>query len=154
MMKSTLIKDLYGEIERLKAGKRLLISKIDDNWCFYLNLWIHIYPLPPPTLSLLIEVYATREKNGVYIPKERYYQEESDKKVLLLPTCSSWSWKSFRVFCYFLAEKVDWSYCWWSAMLACTISSTGLLFSVLLSLVFSIFNFRQCLIRLNKWEWQ
>lgn len=28
------------------------------------------------------EVYATREKNGVYIPKERYYQEESDRKVL------------------------------------------------------------------------
>ncbi|KAJ1379844.1 P-loop containing nucleoside triphosphate hydrolase [Sesbania bispinosa] len=37
MMKTTLIKDLYGEIERLKA-----------------------------------EVYAAREKNGVYIPKERY----------------------------------------------------------------------------------
>ncbi|ESW34914.1 hypothetical protein PHAVU_001G191500 [Phaseolus vulgaris] len=47
MMKSTLIKDLYGEIERLKA-----------------------------------EVYATREKNGVYIPKERYYQEESEKKAM------------------------------------------------------------------------
>ncbi|XP_047162874.1 kinesin-like protein KIN-5C isoform X2 [Vigna umbellata] len=47
MMKSTLIKDLYGEIERLKA-----------------------------------EVYATREKNGVYIPKERFYQEESEKKAM------------------------------------------------------------------------
>ncbi|KAK2418459.1 kinesin protein KIN-5D [Trifolium repens] len=47
MMKSTLIKDLYGEIERLKA-----------------------------------EVYATREKNGVYIPKERYYQEEIEKKAM------------------------------------------------------------------------
>ncbi|XP_022767048.1 kinesin-like protein KIN-5C [Durio zibethinus] len=47
MMKSTLIKDLYGEIERLKA-----------------------------------EVYAAREKNGVYIPKERYYQEESEKKAM------------------------------------------------------------------------
>ncbi|CAM8933452.1 unnamed protein product [Rhodiola kirilowii] len=45
MMKSTLIKDLYAEIDRLKA-----------------------------------EVYATREKNGVYIPKERYYQEEKEKK--------------------------------------------------------------------------
>ncbi|KAI7757926.1 hypothetical protein M8C21_007662 [Ambrosia artemisiifolia] len=45
MMKTTLIKDLYGEIERLKA-----------------------------------EVYATREKNGVYIPKERYYQEELERK--------------------------------------------------------------------------
>ncbi|KAG2686633.1 hypothetical protein I3843_09G015600 [Carya illinoinensis] len=47
MMKSTLIKDLYGEIDRLKA-----------------------------------EVYAAREKNGVYIPKERYYQEESEKKAM------------------------------------------------------------------------
>ncbi|CAN1134073.1 Kinesin-like protein KIN-5C [Linum perenne] len=45
MMKSTLIKDLYGEIDRLKA-----------------------------------EVYATREKNGVYIPKDRYYQEEAERK--------------------------------------------------------------------------
>ncbi|KAG2682994.1 hypothetical protein I3843_10G011500 [Carya illinoinensis] len=48
MMKSTLIKDLYGEIERLKA-----------------------------------EVYAAREKNGVYIPKERYHQEESEKKAMV-----------------------------------------------------------------------
>ncbi|XVE75941.1 hypothetical protein DITRI_Ditri12bG0132500 [Diplodiscus trichospermus] len=47
MMKSTLIKDLYGEIERLKA-----------------------------------EVYAAREKNGVYIPKEQYYQEESERKAM------------------------------------------------------------------------
>ncbi|KAI3749932.1 hypothetical protein L2E82_20553 [Cichorium intybus] len=45
MMKTTLIKDLYGEIERLKA-----------------------------------EVYASREKNGVYMPKERYYQEEMERK--------------------------------------------------------------------------
>ncbi|CAN4118820.1 unnamed protein product [Withania somnifera] len=47
VMKSTLIKDLYGEIDRLKA-----------------------------------EVYATREKNGVYIPKERYYQEENERKAM------------------------------------------------------------------------
>ncbi|KAF8397922.1 hypothetical protein HHK36_016848 [Tetracentron sinense] len=47
MMKSTLIKDLYGEIDRLKA-----------------------------------EVYAAREKNGVYIPKERYYQEECERKAM------------------------------------------------------------------------
>ncbi|OVA10015.1 Kinesin [Macleaya cordata] len=47
MMKQTLIKDLYGEIDRLKA-----------------------------------EVYAAREKSGVYIPKERYYQEESERKAM------------------------------------------------------------------------
>ncbi|KAH7671364.1 Plus-end-directed kinesin ATPase protein [Dioscorea alata] len=45
MMKSTLIKDLYGEIDRLKA-----------------------------------ELYAAREKVGVYIPKERYYEEENERK--------------------------------------------------------------------------
>ncbi|KAK1309672.1 hypothetical protein QJS10_CPA08g01445 [Acorus calamus] len=47
LMKSTLIKDLYSEIDRMKA-----------------------------------EVYAAREKNGVYIPKERYYQEESERKAM------------------------------------------------------------------------
>ncbi|KAL1290080.1 hypothetical protein AAHE18_20G103800 [Arachis hypogaea] len=47
MMKSTLIKDLYGEIERLKAGEG-----------------------------------STREKNGVYIPKERFYQEKSERKAM------------------------------------------------------------------------
>ncbi|KAI3742366.1 hypothetical protein L1987_60046 [Smallanthus sonchifolius] len=47
MMKTTLIKDLYGEIERLKA-----------------------------------EVYASREKSGVYLPKERYYQEEMERKTM------------------------------------------------------------------------
>lgn len=26
-------------------------------------------------------MYAAREKNGVYIPKERYYQEENERKV-------------------------------------------------------------------------
>ncbi|KAK6147232.1 hypothetical protein DH2020_018144 [Rehmannia glutinosa] len=46
MMKSTLIKDLYGKLNDLKP------------------------------------VYAAREKNGVYIPKERYYQEESDRKAM------------------------------------------------------------------------
>ncbi|GAB2255163.1 hypothetical protein Droror1_Dr00008941 [Drosera rotundifolia] len=45
MMKSTLIKDLYAEIERLKG-----------------------------------ELHAAREKNGVYIPKERYFQEETERK--------------------------------------------------------------------------
>ncbi|CAM0911628.1 unnamed protein product [Alopecurus aequalis] len=47
MMKSTLIKDLYGEIDRLKA-----------------------------------EVYAAREKVGVYIPKDRYQAEENERKAM------------------------------------------------------------------------
>lgn len=37
----------------------------------YVNFWFYL------------EVYAAREKNGVYIPKERYYQEESERKVFL-----------------------------------------------------------------------
>ncbi|KAG6437221.1 hypothetical protein SASPL_102133 [Salvia splendens] len=28
------------------------------------------------------KVYASREKNGVYVPKERYYQEESERKAM------------------------------------------------------------------------
>ncbi|KAL6517064.1 hypothetical protein OROHE_018024 [Orobanche hederae] len=50
MMKSTLIKDIYGEIERPKA-----------------------------------EIYAARERNGVYIPRERYFQEESERKAMADP---------------------------------------------------------------------
>lgn len=38
------------------------------------------------SLLVYLEVYASREKNGVYMPKERYYQEESEKKVLSLCT--------------------------------------------------------------------
>ncbi|WMV52454.1 hypothetical protein MTR67_045839 [Solanum verrucosum] len=57
MMKSTLIKDLYGEIDRLKAGEYLFVLAN-------------------------CEVYATREKNGVYIPKDRYYQEENERKAM------------------------------------------------------------------------
>jgi len=29
------------------------------------------------------EVYAAREKNGIYIPRDRYLQEEVEKKVSL-----------------------------------------------------------------------
>ncbi|KAF9598448.1 hypothetical protein IFM89_027881 [Coptis chinensis] len=47
MMKSTMIKDLYSEIDRLKQ-----------------------------------EVYAAREKNGIYIPRDRYLQEEAEKKAM------------------------------------------------------------------------
>ncbi|KAI5057401.1 hypothetical protein GOP47_0027416 [Adiantum capillus-veneris] len=47
LMKTTLIKELYGEIDRLKT-----------------------------------ELHAAREKNGVYIPRERYYQDEADKKAM------------------------------------------------------------------------
>ncbi|CAM6127678.1 unnamed protein product [Calypogeia fissa] len=45
--KAALIKDLYGEIEKLKA-----------------------------------EVYAAREKNGIYLPRERYFQDEAEKKAM------------------------------------------------------------------------
>lgn len=84
MMKSTLIKDLYGEIERLKAGVLLFLccgwSTLD-----WLNQFFRFFAEVPYcwlNLWLLSEVYATREKNGVYIPKDRYYQEENEKKVV------------------------------------------------------------------------
>lgn len=36
-------------------------------------------------LTLLIvnasEVYSARERNGIYIPRERYFEEEAEKKV-------------------------------------------------------------------------
>ncbi|KAL4189465.1 hypothetical protein AMTRI_Chr08g207260 [Amborella trichopoda] len=48
MMKSALIKDLYGEIDRLKQ-----------------------------------EVYAAREKNGIYIPRDRFLHEEAEKKAMV-----------------------------------------------------------------------
>ncbi|KAJ3676388.1 hypothetical protein LUZ60_003800 [Juncus effusus] len=47
MMKATMIKDLYSEIDRLKQ-----------------------------------EVFAAREKNGIYIPRDRYLQEEAEKKAM------------------------------------------------------------------------
>lgn len=74
-MKTTLIKDLYGEIERLKAGKTT--AQFDNalemkNWNLFVIIMCNI---------LLSEVYASREKSGVYLPKERYYQEEMERKV-------------------------------------------------------------------------
>lgn len=83
MMKSTLIKDLYGEIERLKAGKLLwsLVRRVSIVMLFWKNFILSYIPPPPPPHT---EVYAAREKNGVYIPKERYYQEEAERKVLHL----------------------------------------------------------------------
>lgn len=29
----------------------------------------------------ITEVYAAREKNGIYLPRERYFQDEAEKKV-------------------------------------------------------------------------
>lgn len=58
-------------------------------------LWINkilgIYLLPWYVILFLLilktcfianpEVYAAREKNGIYIPRDRYLQEEAEKKV-------------------------------------------------------------------------
>lgn len=30
---------------------------------------------------VVLEVYAAREKNGIYIPRDRYLNEEAEKKV-------------------------------------------------------------------------
>lgn len=84
-MKSTLIKDLYGEIERLKSGNLPLSLVRYACVCHFFKL-IHSRIILTTTLSR-IEVYAAREKNGVYIPKERYYQEETERKVLIHKLC-------------------------------------------------------------------
>jgi hypothetical protein len=43
---------------------------------------IVLVPRPPLTkLDYFPEVYAAREKVGVYIPKDRYQQEENERKV-------------------------------------------------------------------------
>ncbi|KAG4384698.1 hypothetical protein GLYMA_13G330600v4 [Glycine max] len=55
MMKSAMIKDLYSEIDRLKQV------------LFY---------------SCYTEVYAAREKNGIYVPRDRYLHEEAEKKAM------------------------------------------------------------------------
>lgn len=64
-------------------------------------------------LFFYIEVYAAREKNGVYIPKERYYQEESEKKVLhclifldLLPAFVSFDRHCDKLFHFFCTVNV------------------------------------------------
>ena len=46
------------------------------------------------------EVYAAREKNGVYIPRERYLQDEAEKKVPIWPFSfddDSFTFESFTV---------------------------------------------------------
>ena len=79
-MKSTLIKDLYGEIERLKGGHCFII-RLSYFKGFFPQFQSNILLIPLCFNCFLPEVYAAREKNGVYIPKERYYQEESERKV-------------------------------------------------------------------------
>ena len=78
MMKSTLIKDLYGEIDRLKAGKSSWFT-VTTHSCLKIcaEEFSDFY---------FSELNATREKNGVYIPKERYSQEEGERKVIIYLT--------------------------------------------------------------------
>lgn len=78
MMKSAIMKDLYSEIERLKQGIHL--SHVDLLLCLS-NIYSKLIGLRDCS-----EVYAAREKNGIYIPKERYAQEEAEKKVQFLLT--------------------------------------------------------------------
>jgi kinesin family protein 11 len=35
-----------------------------------------------PVSFMSSEVFAAREKNGIYIPRERYLQEEAEKKAM------------------------------------------------------------------------
>lgn len=43
-----------------------------------------------PSLFLSPEVFAAREKNGIYIPRDRYLQEEAEKKVFVAPLNKIW----------------------------------------------------------------
>lgn len=63
-----MIKDLYSEIDRLKQGRVTILRD------FKLLEWFLL-------ITLFSEVYAAREKNGIYIPRDRYLQEEAEKKV-------------------------------------------------------------------------
>uniref|UniRef100_A0A0D9Z5H1 Kinesin motor domain-containing protein n=1 Tax=Oryza glumipatula TaxID=40148 RepID=A0A0D9Z5H1_9ORYZ len=55
--KSVMLKDLYQEMERMKQGSQVYITKLSD-------------------------VKAAREKNGIYIPQERFALEEAEKKTM------------------------------------------------------------------------
>lgn len=77
MTKSVLLKDLYQEIERMKQGSVVL-------YCLYLcKFWLKscskLVHASSPILQT--DVRAAREKNGVYVPHERFVQEEAEKKV-------------------------------------------------------------------------
>lgn len=81
MMKSAIMKDLYGEIERLKQG--IYIGHIFVILLSYSDTYSESRLVYVSSLDCS-EVYAAREKNGIYIPKERYTQEEAEKKVQFL----------------------------------------------------------------------
>lgn len=76
MMKSAVIKDLYSEIDRLKQGLSAC------TFLLYWNVKCHAFSTHLDS-CLFSEVFAAREKNGIYIPRERYLQEEAEKKVYL-----------------------------------------------------------------------
>lgn len=48
---------------------------------FWLTCWGSLYAT---------EVYSTRERNGIYIPRERYFEEEAEKKVSEPPLGLRW----------------------------------------------------------------
>lgn len=110
MMKSTLIKDLYGEIERLKAGKNFWIPVFDVKMLLSTsNSVILLFDMFTCVICTYHpEVYAAREKNGVYIPKDRYYQEESEKKVLDLSCLVFLSlFEQFFTFLFLYSSVID-----------------------------------------------
>ncbi|XP_009792660.1 kinesin-like protein KIN-5D isoform X1 [Nicotiana sylvestris] len=81
MMKSAMIKDLYSEIDRLKQGLYFYLPLF-----LYINIYLALinYLITYFVCSILMptEVYAAREKNGIYIPRDRYLQEEAEKKAM------------------------------------------------------------------------
>lgn len=76
MMKSAMMKDLYYEIERLKQGQHFVIIE--------LLVLIFVFNYFTRSAFFFSEVFSAREKNGIYIPRDRYLQEESEKKVFFI----------------------------------------------------------------------
>ena len=69
-----MLKDLYQEMEKIKQGS--LLSSISIT---IPDIIIGFHKLQ--LTSILSDVKAVREKNGVYIPNERFVLEEAEKKV-------------------------------------------------------------------------
>lgn len=75
MSKVVLLKDLYLEIDRMKQGLTVTPA--------FLNCFVKYIPHSLVLLSIKTkaDVRAAREKNGVYIPHERFALDEAEKKV-------------------------------------------------------------------------
>ncbi|XLU53289.1 hypothetical protein S245_047937, partial [Arachis hypogaea] len=90
--------DMYKDIVLPRVLEQVVNSKDELAQFYLMDCIIQVFPdeyhlqtldvllgscplLQPITLKLT-EVYAAREKNGIYIPRDRYLSEEAEKKVM------------------------------------------------------------------------